>query len=101
MLLEKINISFRLYNIQTVKLVWPRAKNRRRKGPSKNFGMLQIWKTKERKTSKFVYSRGYNRNGSEGNWQLGMGRQKGVEKKLKFTLGTDRCKNMKTLYINK
>ena len=28
---------------------------------------------------------GYNRNEREGNWRLGMGRQRGVEKKSKLT----------------
>ena len=37
-----------------VKLVWPCAKNGRRKAPSKNFGMVPTWKTKIGKTSKFV-----------------------------------------------
>ena len=29
-----------------------------------------------------------------------MGRQRGVEKKNKFTLGTERCENINNLYIN-
>jgi hypothetical protein len=32
----------------------------------------------------------YNRNGRAGNWRLGMGRQRGVEKENEFTLGTER-----------
>ena len=34
-----------------------------------------------------------------GIWQLGMGQQRGVGKKNKFTLGTERCENIKNLYI--
>ena len=37
-----------------------------KKAPSKNFGMVPIWKTKKGKTSKFVDAGGYNRNGR--NW---------------------------------
>ena len=36
-----------------------------------------------------------------GNWLLGMGRQRRVEKENKFTLHTERCENIKNLYINK
>ena len=36
----------------------------------------------------------------EVNWRLGMGPQKGIEKKDKFTLGTERCENKKVyIYI--
>ena len=42
---------------------------------------------------------GYNRNEREGNWRLGVGRQGGVKKENK-TLGTERCENIKNLYIN-
>ena len=63
--------------------------------------MVPTWKTKKRKTSKFVKAVGYNRNERAGNWRLGMGRQrKKGEKENKFTLGTERCENIKTLYVN-
>jgi hypothetical protein len=35
------------------------------------------------------------------NWLLEMGRQRGAKKKNKFILGTERCYNIKNLYINK
>ena len=35
----------------------------------------------------------------EGNWRLGMGRHKRAEKENKFTLGTERCENIKNMYI--
>ena len=41
-----------------------------------------------------------NKNEREGNWRLGMGRQRRVEKGNKFILGTERCENLKNLYIN-
>ena len=44
---------------------------------------------------------GYNKNEREGNSQLGMGRQRRVEKENKFTLDTERCENMKNLSISK
>ena len=62
---------------------------------------MPTWKTKKGKASKLVDAGGYNRNERAGNWRLGMGRQGGVEKKNKFTLGTERCENIKNLYINK
>ena len=37
----------------------------------------------------------------EGNWRLGMGRQRRAERKNKITLVTERYENIKTLYINK
>ena len=40
-----------MYKIQTVELVWPRAKDRLRKAPSRNFEMVPIWKTKKGKIS--------------------------------------------------
>ena len=43
----------------------------------------------------------YNFNERAGDWRLGMGRQRGVEKENKFTLGTERCENIKNLYIYK
>ena len=33
--------------------------------------------------------------------RLRMGRQRGMEKEKYFTLGTEKCKNIKNLYINK
>ena len=56
---------------------------------------------RERKTSKFLDAGGYNRDDREGNWRLGMGRQRRLEKGNKSTLGTERCENIKNLYINK
>ena len=56
---------------------------------------------KKGKISKVVDAGGYNRNESEGNWRLGVDRQGRVEKENKFTLGTNRCENIKNLYINK
>ena len=79
---------FRLYKIQTGKLLWSRAKDGPRKAPEKNFGMVPTWKTKKGKTSKFVDSGGYNRNEREGNWRLGISRERRMEKENKFTIGT-------------
>jgi hypothetical protein len=65
MLLEKkwiLKFCFRLYKIEKVELVWPLVKDRPRKAPSKNFGMVPTWKTKKEKTPKFVDKIGYNRN---------------------------------------
>ena len=45
-------------------------------------------------------SGGYNRNERKGNWRLGMGRQRRMEKENKFTLGTEICENIKNLHIN-
>ena len=59
--------------------------------------MVPTWKTKKGMTSKFVDAGGYNGNEREGNWRLGMGRQGGVDKQNKFTLGTERCENTKNL----
>ena len=58
---------------------------------------------KKGKTSEFLDAGGYNRNEREreGNWRIGMGQQRRVEKENKFTLGTERCENIKNLYINK
>ena len=67
--------------VQTVKLVWPRAKDGTRKAPKKNFKMVPTWKTKKEKTSELVDAGGLNRNERAGNWRLGMGPQRGVEKK--------------------
>ena len=57
--------------------------------------MVPAYKTKNGKVSKFVDTGGYNRNEREregGIWQLGVGRQGGVEKKNKIvSLGTERC----------
>ena len=64
------------------------------------FGTVPTWKTKKGKTTKFVDAGVYNRNEREGNWPLGMGRQRGVERK-KITLGPKRCENIKNLYIIK
>ena len=64
--------------------------------------MVSTWKKKKRKTSEFMDARSDNRNEREGNYQLGMGGQRRMEKKNKFrTLGTERYANIKTLYINK
>jgi hypothetical protein len=38
---------------------------------------------------------GTNRNERAGNLRLGMGQQRGVEKENEFTLGTERCENIK------
>ena len=43
-------VHFRLHKIQTVDLVWPRAKNGRKKATSDNFGMVPPWKMKKGKT---------------------------------------------------
>ena len=77
MLLEKKLI---LYKIQTVKLIWRRAKDGPRKDPQKNFRMVLTWKKKKGKLSEFLDAGGYNRNERAGNWRLGMGRQRGLEK---------------------
>jgi hypothetical protein len=50
--------------------------------------MVPTWKTKKGKTSEFMDAGDYNRNERAENWRLGMGRQKGVEKKKLFNLGT-------------
>ena len=42
-------------------------------------------------TSEFLDAGGYKWNERAGNWRLGMGRQRGVEKENTFTLGTGRC----------
>ena len=68
--------------IQTVELVWPLVKIGRRKVPSKDFGMMPTWKTKNGKISKFVDAGGYRRNEKEGNWRFNMGRERGVETKI-------------------
>ena len=60
----------------------------------------KCWKKKKRKTSKFVDAGINNRNEREGTSQHGMGQQRRMEKKNK-TLGTERCANIYTLYINK
>ena len=52
-----------------------------RKTPKKNFKMVPTWKTKKGKTSEFLDAGGYNRKDRAGNWGLGMGRQRGGEKK--------------------
>ena len=66
--------------IQTVKLVWPRAKDGPRKTTKKNFRMVPTKKKKKGKTSEFVDAEGYKRNERAGNWRFGMDRQRGVEK---------------------
>jgi hypothetical protein len=63
--------------------------------------MVPTWKTKKRKTSKFVDVGSFNRNERAGYWELGMNRQRKVEEENKFTLGTERSGNIKNLYINK
>ena len=62
--------------------------------------MVPTWKTKKGKTSKIVDAGGYNRNERE-RVIGGMGRQRRVEKKNKFTFGTERCENFNNMYINK
>ena len=57
--------------------------------------MVSTWKKKKRKTSKFVEQE-VTRNERERNDQHGMGRQKNKVK----TLGTERCANIETPYIN-
>ena len=52
-------MNIKLHNIQTVELVWPRAKKERRKDTSKTFGMVSTWKKKKRKNSQFVHGGGY------------------------------------------
>ena len=47
--------------------------------------MVSAWKKKKkkkkkRKSSEFLNAGGYNRNQRAGNWRLGMGGQRGVEK---------------------
>ena len=37
----------------------------------------------------------------EGYLLLGMGRQRGIKEKNKFTLGTERYENIKNMYTNK
>ena len=76
-----------------------------RKGPWKKFGMVSTWKPKKGKASKFVDAGGYNRNEREREREreelaTSMCLQRGAEKKNKFTLGTERCENIKNLYIN-
>ena len=69
---------------------------------SNNFGMVPTWKTKKGKTSKFVDAGGYNRNETEiERGGIGMGRQRSVVNKNEFTLCSERCKNIKNIYINK
>ena len=63
--------------------------------------MVPTWKTKKGKSSEFLDAGGYNRNQSAGNWRLGMGGQRGAEEEDSFTLGTERCENIKNLYKNK
>jgi hypothetical protein len=58
--------------------------------------MVPTWKSKKGKSSKFVDAGGYNRNEREGNWRLGMGRQREVEKKNIFTLDVYLQKDVKT-----
>ena len=84
-----------------LELVWPLAKDEPRKSPSKNFGMVPTWKTKKGKTSKFVDEGGYNKDKRQGNWRLGISRQRRVKKERKFLLGTEKCENTKKRYINK
>ena len=63
--------------------------------------MVPTWTTKKEKTSKFVDAGSYNMNEREGNQQHGIDRQRTMDKKNKITnLGTERCANIKTLYIN-
>jgi hypothetical protein len=52
------------------------------------------------KTSNLVDAGGYNGDERDGNWRLGMGRQRGLAKENKFTLGIERCENIKNLCIN-
>ena len=50
---------------------------------------------------KFLDEGGYNGNERAGDWQLVMGRQRRAKKENKFTIGTERYENIKTLYTNK
>jgi len=61
--------------------------------------LLPLWKTKKGKTSKFVDALGDNRNERKGNWRLRMGRLREMQKKNNFPLATERCENIKNLYI--
>ena len=68
-----------IIKVQTVKLVWPCAKDGPRKAPLKNCIMVPIWRTKKGMTSEFLDTRACNWNEKAGNWRLRMGRQRGVE----------------------
>ena len=70
-----------------------------KKGTLEEFKIVPTWKTKKGKASEFLDAGGYIMNERAGNWRLGMSRQRGVEKKNEFTLGTERCENIK--YKNK
>ena len=63
--------------------------------------MVPTWKTKKEKTSKFVDAGGYYRNERAGIGDLEWVDREGRRKKSKFTLGTERCENMKNLYVCK
>ena len=63
--------------------------------------MVPTWKTKKGKTSKFVDAGDYNRKEREENWRFGICRERSVEKEHLFTLGTERCENIKNLKMNK
>jgi hypothetical protein len=61
--------------------------------------MVPTWKTKKGKTSEFLDAECYNRNERAGNWRLGMGRLRRMEKENDIILGTEICENIKNLYI--
>ena len=75
-----------------------KEENEWRKATLKKFGMVTTWMKKKRKTSRFMDAGSNNGNEREGNQQHGMDRQ-GRMKKENKTLGTERCKNIETLYI--
>ena len=62
--------------------------------------MVPTWKRNKGKTTKFVDAEGYNRNERKRE----IGDLEWVERdgrKKKNSLGTERCENVKNLYINK
>ena len=61
-------------------MFWPLTKDGPMKGLYKNFRMVPTWKTKKADTLEFLDAGGYNRNERAGNWRLGMGRHKELEK---------------------
>ena len=64
----------------------------------KNFGMVPTPKTKKEKTfDSWMQEVTRGMRGGEGIGDIG--RQRGVEKENKFTLGTERCENIRNLYI--
>ena len=72
--------------------------------PRKTFEWCPPGRRRRERPWNSLIAGGYNTNegvrGGGENWRLGVGRQEGVEKENK-TLGTERCENIKNLYINK